>query len=500
MTDIKNKIILHGVPVGHDWSGNPTEEEKSYLKTFYDLKIQENKALIVDIITKTSYYTFIRKNNVSNIEGRPGSYFGLTVCFEGVVCTNVYVLYQILDKIYSQICVGTIVQDDNSKAQFQVRQVSQAQVKGVNLVEYIGAVMEKQITSILSTSFKFIEKDVITRGLVRFSLQDVDCPLFVDSSLTKQILVSAEIESAILSYNSVIEELNTVRSNYNTLKSDYSNLKQNEQLLTRKVDSLENETKQTKEKTKQSYEKKLSEMKAQLDSSQRQLAAKEDLCKQLEGKMQQASQQVNAINLPLKELTRLMAGRFPNSIPPVGEESPKRPQILDKKHHQSIWNKVGYYVLLALILLLTILIYLRVSTISASDSASDNKVVASIKLPDSTLEDSGQVSEEIQLESSDNADKIDYGNYIIDIQGYDRRTGLQKDKQYTIRLLTQEGTHPHPVPDSISCAGTWVVSRGLSLINKNVIKNDNKSNENVDVFIYFVVNGNVKVTRSLKIN
>ncbi len=55
-----------------------------------------------------------------DVEGRPEAFFALTVSFHKSYCTNVYRLFQLFEAVYSQICVGSILQQSENIERFLV--------------------------------------------------------------------------------------------------------------------------------------------------------------------------------------------------------------------------------------------------------------------------------------------------------------------------------------------------------------------------------------------
>ena len=82
---MKYTFSIHGVPYGSQSWGDISDSE--YLKSFYNSVSASNvpTQMIVDIrysgSTICSYYHYLILSNVDDYESRPGSYFGMTICF-----------------------------------------------------------------------------------------------------------------------------------------------------------------------------------------------------------------------------------------------------------------------------------------------------------------------------------------------------------------------------------------------------------------------------------
>ena len=97
------EIYIHGTPRGHQICGGQTNHD--YISTFYnhDSQAKEKVVLRADICAGDSFYTYIRRQDVYDVEGRPEAFFALTVSFHKSYCTNVYKLFQLFEAVYSQI-------------------------------------------------------------------------------------------------------------------------------------------------------------------------------------------------------------------------------------------------------------------------------------------------------------------------------------------------------------------------------------------------------------
>lgn len=80
------KLYVHGVPIGHEIC--PEDMEEDYLKEFYshDKDIKVSSYMQIDVLDDKSFYTYLHKKNVSSQIGRPGSYLGITICFNKQYC------------------------------------------------------------------------------------------------------------------------------------------------------------------------------------------------------------------------------------------------------------------------------------------------------------------------------------------------------------------------------------------------------------------------------
>ena len=110
---MKYSFAIHGVPSGSQSWGDISDSE--YLKSFYNSVSASNvpTQMIVDIRYSgnvvCSYYHYLLLSNVDDFESRPGSYFGMTVCFEGVYCSDFVELYKLLDACFKKVALNTVL-------------------------------------------------------------------------------------------------------------------------------------------------------------------------------------------------------------------------------------------------------------------------------------------------------------------------------------------------------------------------------------------------------
>ncbi len=267
-------LYVHGVPVGHEICG--CNEELDYIKGFYnhDEKVEVSTLLQIDIVNGKSFYTYLRKKNVRNAEGRPGSYFGLTVSFSGRYCTNVQMLYKILDVIYKQICIDCLIKSENGVDRFLVKQISTASYKNQNAVDYINAVFKNNIENL---HFNNLNGSSSSKVEEKFSLEEVDSPLFHDTLQQRRILVSPEYKPASMAYNSLLKKQGLIQNENERLKTTDIQQKEKIDNLSKEVERLEKELSDATKSASQEYKKQLKDLQKQLKNCEEEkdkLAAK----------------------------------------------------------------------------------------------------------------------------------------------------------------------------------------------------------------------------------
>ncbi len=137
-------LFVHGVPMGQKiWA--PKGEEQGYLSSFYGPKWTTPEVMKVDIKTFRGvtycYYTFVKGQNVCDINGRVGSYLAITLRMNAFY-SDVQNIYNILKTAYDKMLVGLCVQESDSTIKYLVPdfQSVNSELKGVEkrILNYIG--------------------------------------------------------------------------------------------------------------------------------------------------------------------------------------------------------------------------------------------------------------------------------------------------------------------------------------------------------------------------
>lgn len=311
-------LYVHGVPVGHEIWG--PAEDQDYIKAFYNNDDQEDVSsfLCVENVKNKTFYTYLRKKNVNNSDGRPGSFIGITVSFAGKFCKNTYTLFQLFEAIYEKGIVGNIIERSNGFERYKIRSFANEASSILNSIH------KTFDTNLPNLGFQPAENLPKSNGFVRYNLKDVDSPVFFEESRTKKILISAEfpskeeenrrISNSVAPLNKKCAELaNSLSDSENKLSSA---LKSNN-TLQQQIDSLNNKNKDLKEQLEtvekslgKKYEQTINELEQKLRKKD------EELKKQKESKEQDIKNAINSINEPIQKLARLMASRFPDTGSP----------------------------------------------------------------------------------------------------------------------------------------------------------------------------------------
>mgnify|MGYP001119258496 FL=1 len=328
-------LYVHGVPVGHEICG--CDRELDYIKGFYnhDVKVEVSSMLQIDIVNGNSFYTYLRKKNVRNAEGRSGSYFGLTVSFADRYCMNVQMLYEILDAIYRQVCVNSLIKPETGGDRFLVKQISTASYRNHLIVDFIKAAFKNNVENLQFGNLKGFSSSNIE---AKFSLTEVDSPLFRETLKSKRILVSPEYGTASVAYNNLLKEVEPIRNENVQLKTANAQLAESKNGLSNEIARLEKELADLNASASKKYKIQLDDLQAQLEK-----------CRQekdkLVARIKEATSVVDLIDEPFKKLTRLLASRFQEQDENDGKKTPaSRPE-----HSKKTWFAMGNLILLLVV-------------------------------------------------------------------------------------------------------------------------------------------------------
>lgn len=137
-------LFVHGVPMGQKIWGSKGEDGM-YISSFYGPKWDSLPELMkVDVMTfgekKYCYYSFIKGQNVYDVQGRGGSYLALTLKIDALY-SDVRNIYNILKATYEKMCIGLCVSKYNEGIKFVIDdfQKIDAQLKGIekHILNYI---------------------------------------------------------------------------------------------------------------------------------------------------------------------------------------------------------------------------------------------------------------------------------------------------------------------------------------------------------------------------
>lgn len=486
-------IYVHGTPRGHQIWGS--EHSHDYISTFYnhDSQASEKVVLQIDICGGDSFYTYIRHQNVFDVEGRPQAFFALTVGFRKALCSNVYRLYQLFDAVYNQICLGSILKQSGNGESYLVADLTAARSGANATVDKIQAAFTQKIAELIVPTLQSLSSgDTFNRTKKTISLLEVDSPLFFDYLKKYSVIVSPNMQPAAIAYDTVAAELKQVSAQKKALSSSNEQLQSDIETLSQENKSLSNQLQSSSSSTEKKYRSKLERLQGELA----QVTSERDSLKR---KIQEATSSIELIDQPFQKLTRLMAGRFPEKgssrrNDPMGEQ----PEA-NKKDQKSSWSNWINSILLGIVLVICCVILVLVLRNSASETANieDTTAITTMTVVDENNDEN--LDETITGVIEQEAGVVNYSDWkdcTIDVVG-SHNDIVKKNRKYTVKVCLI-GWRKANVP-----SGTWLVDMGDNVpINTDggdsfSVPNDLKSGTNL--LIQYIYNNNPVVTRTVTV-
>ena len=470
------KLFVHGVPVGHEMYGCDTMGENDYLKQFYDLKLESSIALIIDIVDGTSYYTYVRKNNFSNCEGRPNSYFGITISFGPYTCNNVYMLYKILDSIYKQVIVGGgIVKESGSGASFAVRQLEGTTIKNNDIIVVLKNIVKKNIDQHIGESFSPIEKPITTKGKVQFNLEEVDSPAFRESVLSKQVYVSSEFKSSTRALIEMEHKLHPLENDKDRLSRENISFKGKVAQQEKEIIRLTKEHANAEGKASKKYQEKINDVESQLETVKTENLDYKKI-------IDEARENIDLIDVPSQKLMRLLASRFREENKNRNNKDIKVHKETRSSNQKIAWNRICNTLLLCAILIVSIITLCRSHNV-ITDNPKDEISIKDSAAIDTTAAVPDSISSPYDKVSECNIDIIDGSNQ------------LDKKKKYGLHLMRNDGTNAEAnVPQ-----GYWIIEPASFIKCFFSIHDTVPSGTNIQITYVSSKDPNDKKTRTVKV-
>lgn len=317
------KIYIHGRPQGQDiWSAAPVANDKFYLNPFLDSRIGENMISVmqIDVWQNNAYYSYIHRKNVLEKGNRPGAYFAITICFEKHLCTQVALLYGLLESVYKQLCLDNIVEQIGEQEHFLISQFSEKE----GVLNQISNVILQNVNKYIVSTLKPINTnaDTTKTQYKSYANVDVDSPQFLSDCTTCRLLVApsivskdklpAELKQRISVIESEKDKLVTDRNNWQSKaeheSAENKRLLEDKSQLQSQITALQQQVATIKEEQKKAFEKQLNDLQQSINE-QKQQSAKlskelEDEKKQKQGLQQELNNSKQAQNNLEQELAK----------------------------------------------------------------------------------------------------------------------------------------------------------------------------------------------------
>lgn len=238
---MKYTFSIHGVPYGSQSWGDISDSE--YLKSFYNSVSASNvpTQMIVDIRysgnTVCSYYHYLLLSNVDDFESRPGSYFGMTVCFEGVYCSDFVELYKLLDACFKKVALNTVLIKSGERYKYALSDFDST--NNIVALKRVDGVIRKNMPlfehNMVAFPENFTPKHREDSWIEKWSIDDVGNKTFVNILLRDSMASISPFYPVSYKKVEILQGDNRTKDNkIKALESDNGNLQsENEGLRTR---------------------------------------------------------------------------------------------------------------------------------------------------------------------------------------------------------------------------------------------------------------------------
>ena len=133
---MKLDIYIHGNPKGFKCLGTANDDQSLF--RFYNYKKNVGKEFLIEQNAPFYFYTYLFCNNVFDCNGRPDSYFGITLRFD-TYYLSVKKLYTLLDTLCNKWVVGNLFKRDKENYQYSSNEFPQDIFEGIqnDIVDWI---------------------------------------------------------------------------------------------------------------------------------------------------------------------------------------------------------------------------------------------------------------------------------------------------------------------------------------------------------------------------
>lgn len=243
---MKYSFAIHGVPSGSQSWGDISDSE--YLKSFYNSVSASNvpTQMIVDIRYSgnvvCSYYHYLLLSNVDDFESRPGSYFGMTVCFEGVYCSDFVELYKLLDACFKKVALNTVLIKSGERYKYALSDFDST--NNIAALKRVDGVIRKNIPlfehNMAAFPENFTPKHREDSWIEKWSIDDVGNRTFVNILLRDSMASISPFYPVSYKKVEILQGDNRTKDNkIKALESDNGNLQSENEGLRTKISDQE---------------------------------------------------------------------------------------------------------------------------------------------------------------------------------------------------------------------------------------------------------------------
>ena len=342
------RIYVHGRPQGQDiWCKSPAATDKFYLNPFLDSRIGEdmNAVMQVDMWQQNAYYTYIHRRNVMEKGNRPSAYFAITICFEKQYCTQVATLYELLETIYKQLCLNSIIEKVSDQERFLVAQFKEKETVLVQITNVILQNIEKYMSGSLE-AIESKQQDTTATSIKSYSTVDVDSPQFFTDCASHRVLIAPtfmtkdrlpqELQQKIVAIEAqkaeLLKDRNRWQSDAEHSHDEVANLTRKQRELQEQISRLESQMNSVKDEVRREYQSQIKQLrdetettKMQLGSLNKQLSQERNAKSELNNQIESYKKAVRKRDDEVQRLQQLLKQRQHNDPIPDDPTNPTDP-------------------------------------------------------------------------------------------------------------------------------------------------------------------------------
>lgn len=335
------ELFIHGVPQGQDFWGD-IKKEKGYFDTMYNNSTNGNSDEVTFIVQlrefegkKYCYYNYLIYNNVIASDGRPGSYFGISLRIDAY-CRKIPYVYHILDWAYNTLVISEIINVVEDRRQYLVNNFSNASAPLLKIRERVFKMFQDTFTS---EHFLSLSSFSLSEGTAYKTFNLYEC-----------------------SQRDALEAI----KRYGKIDISPNNPSEAFQKLEKEIQSERDRANETVKQIEEDHDKRLNNASAsygkQLDDCRKELSQKDDKIKSLEAEVVhlkttlqrlEFNKEIDLIVSPIKEPIIKLA----NKLKGFSQQSEKKDEIefddklqeLFVKLKKCIWKVGGIFTLFVII-------------------------------------------------------------------------------------------------------------------------------------------------------
>ena len=198
--------------------------------------------------------------------------------------------------------------------------------------------------------------DTFNKVKMRYSLKEVDSPLFFDYFKRQSIIVSPNLEPAQTVNQAIKRQLADVNGQKGNLEIANARLKSENDALANENQSLSNQLRASESLSEKKHSASIDKLKEQLKSTEEELRSTRKDRDDLAAKIREAKSSVEQIDKPVQKLTRLLAGRFPESNKAADGKTESGKQSSSNENSRKVRHEGFGNILLGIIIILCLAI------------------------------------------------------------------------------------------------------------------------------------------------